>query len=230
MAKIMLGSLAGAISGALGNDVFSHNRHGAYVRRRVIPTKVVSTYTTEVQNVLAVCARAWGDLSVGNQAAWQTWANAHPITDRLGQKQKLFGAGAYTQLNSRILLAGDTAISVPPVAAAPSALTAFSIVATVAGPTFVPTFLPTPLAATERIWVTAALLVNPGVNYFKNLMKNIFKGALTSASLADMATEMELRHGTMATDNRIIAIANVYESTTGLLSGPLLATCTVTAA
>jgi hypothetical protein len=227
MAKIMLGSLAGAISGALGNDVFSHNRHGYYVRRRVIPTKVTSTYTTEVRNILTACSRAWGALPVGSQTAWNTWAASHPITDRLGQKQTLFGAGAYTQLNARILFAGDTAITVPPVAAAPSPFTAFSITASDA-PTLVPTFLPTPLAATERLWFQACLLVNPGQNYFKNLLKTVFIGGLASASLVDMAADMELRFGTMAAGNRIIALASVYEKTSGLLSGPTIATCTVT--
>jgi len=229
MAKIMLGDIAGAISGSVGNITYSHNRHGYYVRRRVIPTKVQNAYTIEVRNILTACSRAWGALSAGSQAAWNTWAREHPITDRLGQKQTLFGAGAYTKLNARILLSGDAAITLPPVGAAPAPLTAFSITSEFAGSTIIPTFLPTPLAATERIWVSMVLLVNPGVNYYKNLMKLVFKGALASASLTNMIVEMELRFGAIATGNRIVALASVYESTSGMLSGPMLAECTVTA-
>jgi len=227
MAKIMLGSLAGAISGSLGNDVFSHNRHGAYVRRRVIPTKVTNTYTTNIRNILTICSRAWANLDKELQDAWSTWANAHPITDRLGQKQTLFGAGAYTQLNARILLAGDTAIDAPPVTPAPVPLTTFTVAA-VDTPTCVMTFTPTPLEATERIWITAALLVNPGQNYFKNLLKNVFIGALASASLVDMQTDVIARFGAYQADQRLVVLASKYESTSGLLSGPVLAEATVT--
>jgi len=228
MAKIMYGSLAGALSGALGNDVFSHNRHGAYVRRRVIPTKVVSDYTTEVRNNLTACARAWGALTAAQQAAWNTWAQSHPITDRLGQKQVLFGAGAYTQLNARIMRAGDTVITVPPIDVAPAPLTSLSAAATFAAQDCVLTFLPATLQSTERLWVQAAVQVNPGANYFANLLKLVLVDILESVSLKDCGPEIVERFGAIAVGHRIVLMCSVYESTTGLLSGPTLATCTVT--
>ena len=228
MAKIMYGSLAGALSGALGNDVFSHNRHGAYVRRRVIPTKVVNDYTTEVRNNLTACARAWGALAAEKQAAWNTWAQSHPITDRLGQKQVLFGAGAYTQLNSRILRATDTAITVPPTAAAPLPLLTLSAVATFAAQDCVLTFTPATLGATERLWVQAAVQVSPGANYFKNLLKLVLVDILESVTAKDVGPEIIDRFGSLAIGQRIVLLISRYESTSGLLSGPTLATCTVT--
>jgi len=228
MAKIMLGSLAGAISGALGNDVFSHNRHGAYVRRRVIPTKVDNENTQLVRNILIACSRAWGALTAEKQQAWNTWSQSHPITDRLGQKQVLFGAGAYTMLNSRILIASDTAIDLPPTAVAPSPLTTLTLTATAALQDLNLTFTPAALAATERLWVQAALLVNPGANYFKNLLKLIVVEDLTTASPINSGDVLTARFGAIAVGHRIIVLASVYESTSGLLSGPTLATCTVT--
>jgi hypothetical protein len=229
MAKIMLGSLAGAISGALGNDVFSHNRHGYYVRRRVIPTKVTSDYTTVVRNNLAACSRAWGALSEESQQAWNTWAQSHPITDRLGQKQVLFGAGAYTMLNARIMFAGDTPIDLPPAAVAPAPLTSFSCAPEEATQTCIMTFLPATVAATERLWVQAALVVNPGQNYFKNLLKSVYIGALETPSLEDLGPDVVARFGSMQETQRLICLASVYESTSGLLSGPTLYTATVAA-
>lgn len=229
MAKIMLGSLAGAISGAVGNEVYSHNRHGYYIRRRVIPTKVVNIYTTNVRNILTACSRAWGALEIEEQTAWGTFANAHPITDRLGQKQTLFGAGAYTQLNARILLAGDTPITLPPVGAAPVPLESFSCAPEELTQTCVMTFLPAALAATERLWVQAALLVNPGQNYFKNLLKGVHIGELASASLSDMGPDLVARFGTFTEGQRLIGLVSVYESTSGMLSGPVLFTATVIA-
>lgn len=228
MAKIMYGSLAGAISGSLGNDVFSHNKGGAYVRRRVIPTKVENTYTTEVRNNLTACSRAWGALTSDQQAAWNTYAQSHPITDRLGQKQVLFGAAAYTQINARILRAGDTVISLPPAVVAPVPLLTFSGAATAAAQDCVLTYTGTPLAATERLWLQAALLINPGQNYFKNLLKLVVVSDLAQATGLDVGPEINDRFGTWAVGNRIILMGAVYESTTGLLSGPQLATVTST--
>jgi hypothetical protein len=228
MAKIMLGSLAGAISGALGNDVFSHNRAGYYVRRRVIPTKVSSDYTTLVRNNLTACSRAWGALTVEKQAAWNTWAQSHPITDRLGQKQVLFGAGAYTMLNARIMQTADTVIDLPPTAAAPSPLLTLSATATFAGQDLNLTYTATPLGATQRLWIQAAVLVSPGQNYFKNLMKLIYVTSLAEASGQDYGVALVARFGAIAAGHRITLLVSVYESTSGLLSGPMLATCTVT--
>lgn len=223
MAKIMLGSLAGAISGALGNDVFSHNRHGAYVRRRVIPTKVTNAYTIEARNILAAAAQGWGLLSAEQQATWNTWAKSHPITDRLGQKQELFGAGAYTQINARILRSGDTYIEAPSAASAPSPLTALSGVASEATQAVTLTFAATPLAATERLWVQAALLVKPGVNYYKNLLKLVAVSPLAEASTLVITTEIAARFGNFLAGHRFVVMAAVYESTSGLLSSPMLA-------
>jgi hypothetical protein len=228
MAKIMLGSLAGAISGALGNDVFSHNRHGYYVRRRVIPTKVTSDYTTLARNNLTACARAWGALTAAKQGAWNTWAQSHPITDRLGQKQVLFGAGAYTMLNARIMQTADAVITLPPTAAAPAPLLTLSMTATFAGQDLNLTYTATPLGATQRLWIQAAVMTNPGQNYFKNLLKLIYVTPLAEVSGDDYGTMLTDRFGAIAVGHRIICLAAVYESTSGLLSGPMLATCTVT--
>lgn len=227
MAKIMYGSLAGAISGALGNDVFAHNRSGAYIRRRVIPTKVVNDYTTEVRNNLTACSRAWGLLTPEKQAAWNTWAQSHPITDRLGQKQTLFGAAAYTQLNARILRATDAVITVPPTAANPLPLLTLSAAATFAAQDCVLTFTPVALAATERLWVQAAVLVAPGANYFQNLLKLVLVDILTSVTGVDVGPAIIARFGSLAIGQRIVLLCSVYESTSGLLSGPMLATETV---
>ena len=219
--KIRYGTLAGAASGSLGNMTASHNRGGPYLRMRTMPTKVVSAYTTEVRNIMAACSQAWGALTAEAQAAWGTWAQTHPITDSLGDNRVLFGAQAYTQLNARILKAGDAVIGLPPIGAPPAPLTAWSCAPAEGAGTCVMTFTPTPLAATERLWVTAALVDNAGVNYFANLMKNVLIGALATAAATDLEAELQLRFGTMIEGQVLHTQAQVYESTTGMLSGAI---------
>jgi len=221
MAKIMLGSLAGAISGALGNDVFSHNRHGAYVRRRVIPTAAFTVNTVKVRNILTICSRAWGGLDPEEQQAWNTWAQTHPITDRLGQKQVLFGAGAYTEINSRLLLAGDAAIDLPPTDAAPAPLTALSAVLDASDGTAVLTTAPTPIGANFRLWINAALVNSPGAAYMANRYRLVKVSAKNQATGLGIGHEMEARFGSLLEGEHYRMKVAVFDSTTGLLSGPM---------
>ena len=229
MAKIVYGPIAGAVSGALGNTVFSHNRHGAYMRVRTIPTRVVNSYTVNVRDILASASRAWGGLDPEEQAAWNTWANANPITDRLGQKQTLFGNAAYVMLNARLMQAGDTPINLPPVIAAPEPLTTLSLAAGEAVGTVILTTAPTPLGADERLMVQLAVLVNPGQHYFKNLLKLMTISEKALATGLDIATFVEARFGTITEGHRYVCKCSILDTTTGLVSGPKLAEATVAA-
>jgi hypothetical protein len=220
MAKIVYGSLAGALSGALGNDVFSHGRHGAYIRRRVIPTKTVNIYTLKVKNILTICSRAWANLDEGQRSAWCTWAQSHPITDRLGQKQVLFGAAAYTELNARLLFAGDGDISVPPTAAAPAPLTTLTAVADASAHTCVLTTAPTPLGAANRLWVNVALVNSLGVDYMENCFKLVAVSGKNQATGLGIGAALELRFGTLLEGESYVIRAGVFDSATGLMSGP----------
>jgi len=219
--KIRYGPVVGAMSGSLGNTTASRGRGGPYLRIRSMPTKVVSEYTTVVRNIMAACSQAWGALTAEQQAAWNTWCQTHTITDSLGDERTLFGAQGYTQLNARILLAGDTPITLPPTAAAPAPLTLFTAAPADGAGTCVMTFTPTPLAASERLWLKAAVVINPGVNYVKNLYKTVHIGALTTASLTDCEVDLQARFGSMIEGQICHFQAQVYESTTGMLSGAI---------
>ena len=227
--KIMLGVIAGAVSGALGNTVFSHNRHGYYARMRVIPTKVVNAYTTAARNILATVSAQWGALTAAQQQAWNTWAQSNPITDRLGQKQVLFGNAAYASVNARLLHAADTVIALPPTDPPPDALLTLSCVAGVAAGTAILTFTATPLAANERLWVQLAVVDNPGVNYFQNLMKLVVVSAQAQATGLDIVAEWIARFGSLIEGQKYYLQIQVIDSDTGLLSGPIAYTGSVAA-
>lgn len=229
MAKIMYGSMAGAVSGALGNTVFSHNRGGAYTRMRVIPTKTSNVYTIGVRNALSSASRGWGALTTDQQQAWNTWAQSNPITDRLGQKQVLFGNAAYVQLNSLLIQAGDTVISLPPAVAAPSAATALSFVADASDHTFTLTTAPTPLAAGLRFLVWVAILNGPGRGFWKNALKLVKISAKAQATGLDVGSEVEARFGSLIEGQKAYCQVQILDTATGLVSGPLLASALVQA-
>lgn len=227
--KIKYGPIVGAASGALGNIVLSHNRGGAYARVRTVPTKVVNAYTTGIRDDLTAASREWGALTAAQQAAWNTFAQANQVTDRLGEKITLFGNAMYSKLNIRLKQAGDTEISLPPTDVAPSALTALSAAISAGGGTFVLTTAVTPLAADDRLWIRAACLKNAGQNYFQNLLKLVKISDKAQATGLDIATEIVARFGTLQEGDRFVLHVSVFDSATGLLSAPRLAEATVAA-
>jgi len=220
MALIKYGSLAGAISGALGNDVFSHNRYGPYVRNRVVPTKVVNEYTLGARGILIDASQAWGALTDAQMLAWRTWADSNPITNRLGDKQILTPHAAFVQCNARILVGAGTKIDVPPAEGAPPALltmvTTFDI--GLAGTEVAYTV--TPLGAGHCLYVQAAVLSNPGQRYYRNKLKLVDVTAAAAASPYDWLAAVETRFGTLAVGNRVVIMCAVLDNTTGLLSAP----------
>lgn len=226
MAKIMPGSLAGAVSGAVGNDVFSHNRYGSYIRKRVIPTKRDTVYTLAARNQLMQASRGWGALTAAQQAAWVTWAQTNPITDRLGQKQILSGNAAYVQINARMLQAGESMLDLPPVAAAPAAVATVTLTASDAAASLA--FTASPLAAGLKLWVWAALTDSPSAGYVANRMKLITVSAAALVSPLDIFALLGARFGTLITGQGLIVQVQVFDSATGLLSAPVLDSTVVT--
>jgi len=221
MAKISPGPMAGAISGAMGGTVFSHNRYGAYIRTRAIPVNPDTEWQAQMKGILTQLTRSWSGLTDAGRAAWRTWTLSNPVTDGLGQKQVLTGHVAYIGINSRLLRAGDTVITVPPIAAAPTPLLTVTLTADIGLGGVTVAYTATPLGAGEKLWVVAALVDSVGVNYVRNLNKLVFISAAAAASPADIEAAVEERFGTMQVGEKLIVYASVFGSTTGLLSGPL---------
>jgi hypothetical protein len=204
----------------VGNETFSHGRHGAYIRRRVIPTKAINVNTLKARNILTICSRIWGSIDVASQQAWNTWAQSHPITDRLGQKQVLFGAQAFTELNSRLRHAGDSELLVPPTASPPAPLTTLTAVADASAHTCILTTAPTPVGANNRLWIQVALVNSKGVSYMENLFKLVKTSAKNQATALGIGADLELRFGTLLELEKYVIRVQVLDTTTGLLSGP----------
>ena len=228
MAKIQPGSLAGAISGAVGGDVFSRNRYGAYVRRRAIPVNPQTSYQLNARARLSGYSAAFAALTAAQQEAWNQWADLNPITDRLGQKQALSGHAAYVALNCRLNLCGDSPISVRPVTPPPGALESMTVTGDIGAGTFAVAYTATPLGADDRLVVQAAIVDSAGITYVKNRYKFMLASAKAQASPVGFETEAALRFGTLQVGQVVHALALVHDSTTGLWSPPRAGVVTIT--
>lgn len=220
MAKIMHGSLAGAVSGSLGNCTFSHNRYGAYIRTRGIPTLVRNEFTLGARAKLIDASQSFGALTDAQQKAWRLWADSNPITDRLGQKQVLTPHAAFVRLNGRILVGGGTKINVPPAVAAPAALTTMTTTFDIGTGTSTVVFAPSPLGASNCLYVQAAVLSNPGQRYYANKLKLVKVSAVNLATPYDYQADVEARFGPLVVGQRLIILCSVLDNATGLMSAP----------
>ncbi len=219
MALIRPGSLAGQVSGSLGNTVFSHNRYGAYIRKRTKPTLVTNANTLAARGRLVAASQNWGTLDEATKRAWASWAQGNPITNRLGDRHTLTGHAAYVQLNSRIQLAGGALLELPPTAIAPPSLDTLALEADIGVGDFEATFTPTPLATGLAAYIQAAVLEQPGQAYYKNKLKLVYVGAGATASPVALQSAIEDRFGALQVGHRVVLLGSVLDTATGLLSG-----------
>lgn len=104
-------------SGSQANTTASKNRAGQYYRNRRSPVQPVGTGRRAfIRASFGSASGSWASLDPAVQAAWITFAAAHPVTDRLGQAITLTGhqmyVGVATQsLNVDIGLPSDVPVS-----------------------------------------------------------------------------------------------------------------------
>ena len=221
MAKITPGPTVGQISGSIGSTVYSHNRYGAYIRSRTIPTNPNTAHQQVIRSILAACSSAWKALTTAQKVAWQAWAQTNPIIDRLGAQQVLAGNAAYIALSHRIMQTGGAAATDPPVTDVPPPLLTLVGEFDIGPGDFDLTFTGTPLAAGHRLYVQAAVTESPAVNYTKNLLKLIVISAAAEAGPLDIQTELTARFGTLQVGQTVHAQCSVLDGVSGLLSTPI---------
>ena len=103
-------------SGSLGAQTSSHNRAGQYRRARRSPVQPVGTgRRATVRANMGAASSGYAQLTFSEQQAWAAYADAHPITDALGQSIRLTGHQMFVAVNASLLNAGSTVTTVPPI-------------------------------------------------------------------------------------------------------------------
>jgi len=208
------------MSGSTGGITASRNKGGQYFRTRAVPTTSTTVKALAAKARLALYAAAWGALTTIQRASWSGYGVTKPGTNALGMPKILTGINAYIAINTRLNLAGDAAIVSPPIGSDPNALTTASATFDIGAGTTMLTFTPTPLGATNRLWLEAALVDSPGINYVENLKRFIVASAPNLATGYDYQAAVEAVLGPLNAGQKLVLFPMVYSSTTGLLSRP----------
>jgi hypothetical protein len=228
MAKIRLGGMAAQASGGMGGIVYSHNRYGAYVRARSIPTKSMTAYALAAKARMATISQGFQALTAAQRAAWQAWAETNPKADVFGEKQALTAAAAYNGINVRRLLLNQVVLVNPPLMAAPASLKTLSLTGDIGAGSVGVVFTTTPTGANDTLWIKACVVDSPGINNVQNYLKFIGISAFAQASPFDFQSLIEARFGVLQVGQIVHVEVCVASGDSGLLSQPLSAKVTVT--
>ena len=174
-------AIHGEMSGSIADNTWSHNKGGAYVRQRRIPTNPNSASQQAVRAVLSPLSSAWRALSSANQTGWDNWAAINPAINALGIAFNRSGHQAYVGLNANILAAGGSRIDTAPVAAAPPELITLTIAPTSPDQVVV-TYTTTPLTAGTKLVVWGTLPGSAGRNPNINQARRLGFSAAAAAS------------------------------------------------
>jgi hypothetical protein len=221
MALIVPGTGIGQASGKLGSLVFSHNRGGAYVRARSMPTQPGGKYQEGIRSGVEAASQQWRELTDNARAAWRTWADGHPVPNRVGQMIRMQGNAAYVQLNARLARLGLAQIGLPPAADVPLPLITLSGTYDVGAGSFTAVYTPTPLTGGCELYVWGCLLQDPSITYVKDRLRQFAVGGVNGPSPFNIEGDFAARFGTPQVGNGVVLEAQVFDPQSGLVSLPL---------
>lgn len=227
MAKFTSGPVVAEIRGSIGGSTFSRNRYGAIIRNRTKPTVPTSEPFLLATARMTAASQAWQDLTADQRAAWNTYAQTHPITGSLGEAQILTGHTTFAGIACRRALVGAGALEAPPVVPAPAPLISLSLTADIGVGNFELAFTATPLEDAHALYFQACIVSSAGITYVKNLLRLLPISAPALASPYDIESAMTARFGDLVVDQKVVVLGYVYFGGSGLVSAPLRCEATI---
>jgi hypothetical protein len=222
MAKINFGTIANDARGKINGTVYSKNKSGAYVRKKVTPANPRTTAQTTMRQYFAQLSQAWsGTLTASQRAAWIAFAQNYPRNDIFGASIGLSGINMYVALGTVMLLGGETPSATPPGSNVVTPIPTSSVAGTITHPGTLK-FEQTGAAASTDLayWVFAARPLPAGVIPQKSDFRFICQAtALVSApGPVDVSANYTNKFGAFAEGQQIALLVATVDTTSGLLT------------
>lgn len=100
-ALVKLGGGVIQISGSIAGNTFARNRSGNYMRARTTPVNPNTQRQIDIRTIIADLSEAWhDDLSPAHRAAWNDYASAIAMTNKLGETIHITGFNHFIRSNS----------------------------------------------------------------------------------------------------------------------------------
>ena len=108
MALVKYGGGIVQMSGSIAGNTFARNRYGNYNRARTIPVNPNSSRQQSIRGVIINLAEEWHEtLTDANRAAWEVYAAAVNMTNRLGETINLTGFNHFVRSNAARAYCGN---------------------------------------------------------------------------------------------------------------------------
>ncbi len=161
MASVKFGGGVLDIRGSIGGQVFSKNRFGAYIRKKTVPVNPRSSAQNAIRNIMANVVSRWSNnLTQLQRDAWEVYAAAITVVNKLGESIFLTGFNHYVRSNVARKNINHAVIDVAPVdLSLPPTDTAFAIVASSATQSISVSFTDTDAWVSEN---SAAMAIHQG--------------------------------------------------------------------
>lgn len=100
MALVKYGGGIVQMSGSIAGDTHARNRFGNYIRARTKPINPNSARQAKVRSIIALLVERWNEtLTADQRAAWETYAAAVNMKNKLGETVNLTGFNHYIRSN-----------------------------------------------------------------------------------------------------------------------------------
>ena len=230
MAKVVFSAIVADARKKVGGNVFTKNRAGAVVRRKVSPVQPRTSAQLQVRASFTALSKSWATLTDSQRAGWNALAAQYPHKDKFGASHTLTGLQMYQKLNRNLATIGLAPISAAPATLSvgfPGALTASA--AAGAG-TLAITAVVTPPAAAEVPVILAAPQQSPGRTFVgtKNRLLDTTQAAATAPPYAE-GSKYVAAHGAMVAGKKLNIQLVYINNLTGAKGIPSSALLTVAA-
>lgn len=229
MAKIKYSALVTGMSGKLNGSVMARNRAGSYVRNKTTPVNPQTDYQVAVRNRLAGQSAQWRGLTEFQRQSWieavDDWSN----TNIWGDLVKPTGQNLFIKVNTSILNAGGSVLSLPPNKVGAEPVTEFSATNDISDSELILTFATAPVPANHALVVEATAGVSAGISYMKNRYRQISVLPATTATGENVFSDYVAKFGTPEAGKKVGLRVRMVNILTGETSLPLSTTIIWTA-
>lgn len=201
MVLIRPGTLSAEARGSIGGQTFSRNRGGMYVRSRATPTNTITAARTVIRSTFGNTSQSWQlALSQAQRDTWDAWAEMAPEAtsiNKLGDTIRIGGKAAYQRLNVRLIQAGFTPITDPPINSSPFSPIFVTLVAAtdVSVPDMNLLLTVSAIGAANKVQLFAGPTIAPGATLLqKNQLRLVATSALNGTT-ANGAVTYTTRYG-----------------------------------
>lgn len=101
-------------SGSEAGTTYSRNTYGQYSRRKAIPVNPNTVQQRQIRGYFSNASQMWKTLTAEEQGMWNSWAQLHPVKDKLGMSIILKGNVAFIGQAVKALTNGQEIPRTPP--------------------------------------------------------------------------------------------------------------------